>query len=88
VNLALGHTTEGRDQLHVAIESFERGTGDVGTGLAAMCWVDVSRSFSGADELDAAQLAARRAVEVALTVGDPWVLHEAEAHLGAVSGPP
>ena len=57
VNLELGHVSEGRAHLHEAIDAFELGTGSLGTGQAALCWIDLSRSYRATDEL--AERAAR-----------------------------
>jgi tetratricopeptide (TPR) repeat protein len=84
VNLALGHLDEGRDQLRSAIDAFERGTGALGTGLAALCWVDLGRSYLGSGDADAADRASASAVERARLAGDPWVLGQAEAHRAEV----
>lgn len=76
VNLRLGHFPEGRAHLHAAIEAFEQGTGRLGLGQAALCWVDVSRSFLQTGEADHARRAAERAVETATVAGDPWILEQ------------
>jgi tetratricopeptide (TPR) repeat protein len=81
VNLALGHVQEGRVQLEAAVAAFERGTGNVGLGQAATCWVDLSRSHRDTGEVDDARRAASAAVDIALATGDPWVLQQAEAQL-------
>jgi predicted ATPase/DNA-binding SARP family transcriptional activator len=83
VNLALGHRAEGREQLRVAVDAFGRGTGQLGTGLAALCWVDLSRSFAD-DDVAAARAAAETALELALIAGDPWVVQQAEGQRAAV----
>jgi predicted ATPase/DNA-binding SARP family transcriptional activator len=85
VNLALGHDEDGRVQLHAAIDAFERGAGNVGTGLAAMCWLDLSRSFAASGDDEGARSAAATAVDAARTVGDPWVLQQAEDQSAAVA---
>jgi predicted ATPase/DNA-binding SARP family transcriptional activator len=85
VNLALGQVDEGRAQLHTAIEAFERGAGHLGTGLAAMCWVDLSRSFAATGPAEQARAMAETAVEVARAAGDPWVLEQAQAQHAATT---
>ncbi len=55
VNLQSGHVAEGRAQLRAAIEAFEQGTGSLGVGQAAMCWVDLSRSYGETGEVDEAR---------------------------------
>jgi len=85
VNLRIGHIAEGRGQLQTAIEAFEQGAGNVGTGQAAMCWIDLSRSYRDTDEVDDARSAATAAVDVALAAGDPWVRQQAEAQLALVA---
>ncbi len=88
VNLRAGHVSEGRSQLRAAIEAFEQGTGTLGVGLAALCWVDLSRSHAEPDE---ARQAGVIAVERARAAGDPWITAEAEAHLAhlaPVNAPP
>ena len=79
-----GHVTEGRVQLHAAIEAFESGTGSVGIGQAALCWMDLSRSHADAAEFEESRTAARTAVERGMAAGDPWVLEQAHAHLASV----
>jgi tetratricopeptide (TPR) repeat protein len=86
VNLALGHADEGRSHLHQAIDAFERGTGKLGTGQAALCWIDVSRSHRAADEMDDTSRAATIAFDLAQASGDPWVQREARAHLALIGG--
>jgi predicted ATPase/DNA-binding SARP family transcriptional activator len=83
VDVAGGHAAEGRAQLAAAIEAFELGTGTIGLGQAALCWVDLSRSYLGSGDADAARRAAETAVEVAIATGDPWVRAQADAHLAA-----
>jgi tetratricopeptide (TPR) repeat protein len=83
VNLRSGHVAEGRLQLRAAIEAFEQGAGGVGVGQAALCWVDLSRSYGEEGETGAAQRAAERAVELALAAGDAWVVEQTQRHLGA-----
>jgi predicted ATPase/DNA-binding SARP family transcriptional activator len=84
VNLQLGHLAEGRGHLRAAIEAFEQGTGSVGLGQAAMCWVDLSHSYTETGDAEAAQRAAQIAVEVATSAGDPWVQEQTEACLSLV----
>ena len=84
VNLRAGHVTEGRVQLHAAIEAFESGTGSVGIGQAALCWIDLSRSHADTAELEESRTAARRAVERGSAAGDPWVVEQTQAHLASV----
>jgi hypothetical protein len=84
VNLRSGHVAEGRAHLRAAIEAFELGTGGIGVGQAAMCWVDLSRSYSETGEDDEARRAAETAVEVGRAAGDPWVREQTEAHLALV----
>ena len=86
VNLALGHVEEGRAHLHQAIDAFRRGTGGLGTGQAALCWIEVSRSNRAAGEIHDAHLAATTAIDLARASGDPWVQREARAHLELVGG--
>jgi predicted ATPase/DNA-binding SARP family transcriptional activator len=81
VNLRSGHITEGRAQLQEAIDAFGRGTGNVGGGQAALCWVDLSTSYAGTDETDDAQQAAQEALQIARMAGDPWVLEQVEQHV-------
>jgi hypothetical protein len=81
VNLRSGHTSEGRLQLRAAVEAFAQGTGIVGEGQAAMCWIDLSRSHQEAGEDDEARRAAQAALEVAIGAGDPWIRAQAEANL-------
>ena len=83
VNLALGAAEEGRAQLHAAIDAFVRGTGDLGAGLAAMCWVELSRSFAQTGPEARARAAAETAVDIARAAGDPWVIEQAELQLAA-----
>jgi predicted ATPase len=85
VNLQSGHVAEGRTQLGAAIEAFEQGTGGIGIGQAALCWVDLSRSYSETGEADEARSAAATAVELALGAGDPWVREQTEARLAEVT---
>jgi predicted ATPase/DNA-binding SARP family transcriptional activator len=85
VNLALGHVDEGRSQLRMAIEAFERGAGGIGTGLAAMCWIDISRSCAETGPAEQARDAAETAVELARAAGDPWVLAQADAQLASTT---
>jgi predicted ATPase/DNA-binding SARP family transcriptional activator/tetratricopeptide (TPR) repeat protein len=79
VNLALGHTVEGRQQLAAAVDAFSRGAGQVGLGQAALCWVDLSVSYLDAGDHEEARRAADRAVEIARATGDPWVRAQAAA---------
>jgi predicted ATPase/DNA-binding SARP family transcriptional activator len=81
VNLASGHLPEGRAQLTAAIEAFELGTGTIGLGQAALCWIDLSRSHVLAGDAEAARRAAETAVELAVATADPWVKQQADAHL-------
>jgi len=85
VNVRAGHVMEGRVQLHAAIEAFESGTGSVGIGQAALCWMDLSRSHADAAEFEESRTAARTAVERGMAAGDPWVLEQAHAHLASVT---
>ncbi len=85
VNLELGHVAEGRDHLQQAIDAFGRGTGNLGTGQAALCWIDLSRSYSKTDEPDDARRSAATAVDLALLSADPWVQREAEVQLEQVN---
>jgi hypothetical protein len=85
VNLRMGHVAEGRSQLRAAVEAFGRGTGNLGTGLAATCWVDLSRSYAGPDEIDDARDCAAEAFAAATIANDPWVLQHAQARLTEVS---
>jgi hypothetical protein len=77
VNLRLGHLLEGRAHLHAAIEAFEQGTGSMGLGQAALCWVDVSQSFARVGDAAPARQAADHALELAAAAGDPWVQEQA-----------
>jgi hypothetical protein len=85
VNLRSGHVPEGRTHLRAAIEAFEQGTGSLGIGQAALCWVDLSRSYIETGEAEEARRAAETAVEVALAAGDPWVREQTRAHLALVT---
>ncbi len=85
VNLRMGHIAEGRDHLRAAIEAFEQGTGSVGLGQAALCWIDLSISHAETGEMDAARLAAEQAVAVAESAGDPWVIDQTDSHLARVT---
>jgi tetratricopeptide (TPR) repeat protein len=85
VNLRMGHVDEGRSQLRAAIDAFGRGTGNLGTGLAATCWVDLSRSYTEPGEIDDARGCAATAVAAATIAGDPWVVQHAQARLTEVS---
>jgi predicted ATPase len=85
VNLRSGHVPEGRTHLRAAIEAFEQGTGSLGIGQAALCWVDLSRSYIETGEAEEARRAAETAVEVALAAGDPWVREQTGAHLALVT---
>jgi predicted ATPase/DNA-binding SARP family transcriptional activator/tetratricopeptide (TPR) repeat protein len=84
VNLRMGHVAEGRDQLKAAIEAFGRGTGNLGTGQAATCWVDLSRSYSGPDEIDDARKCAAAGLADATASEDPWVCDLARARLAEI----
>lgn len=84
VNVELGHVAPGRELLQQAIAAFERGTGNLGAGLAALCRIDLSRSFRGDDEIDDARRSALTAIELARVSGDPWVLRQAEQHLQGI----
>ena len=84
VNLRSGHIAEGRTHLHSAIEAFELGTGTVGLGQAALCWIDLSRSYAEDGHLDDARHAAATAVAVGVAAGDPWVLDQTHAHQGSL----
>jgi predicted ATPase/DNA-binding SARP family transcriptional activator len=86
VNLALGHTLEGRRHLAAAIDAFSHGTGSLGLGQAALCWIDVSRSHADGGDRAAAHLAAERAVEEAEQCGEPWVREQAAAHATSLGG--
>ena len=68
-----------------AIDAFVRGTGNIGIGQAAMCWVDLSRSYNGTGDMDDARRSATEAVDAALATDDPWVRQEAEAQLALVA---
>jgi predicted ATPase len=81
VDLRSGHLAEGRAQLHEAIDAFGRGTGNVGAGQAALCWVDLSQSYASTGETDLARQAADEALAIARTAGDPWVLQQVEDHI-------
>ena len=85
VNLRSGHVAVGRSHLHSAIEAFELGTGTVGLGQAALCWIDLSRSYVDAGQLDDARRAADTAVAAGVAAGDPWVLDETHAHRASVA---
>lgn len=87
VNLRSGHVAEGRAQLNAAIEAFESGTGSVGVGQAALCWIDLSRSHAEGGEPEPASAAARRAVDLGSAAGDPWVLDQARANLPVTATP-
>jgi predicted ATPase len=82
VNLALGHVDEGRRHLGAAIEAFSQGAGNLGVGQASMCWIDVSESHAAAGEPVEARRAADRAISAAEQSGEPWVIAQAQAHLG------
>jgi predicted ATPase/DNA-binding SARP family transcriptional activator len=88
VNLALGHVPEGRIHLQQAIDAFARGTGNLGTGQAALCWIDLSQSHATANEIDDARRAAEAAVGLAQASADPWVQQKAEDQLAGVARPP
>jgi hypothetical protein len=81
VDLALGHTADGRRSLLQAIEAFSQGAGSLGIGQAAMCWIDLSDSHIAAREFDEAEHAARVALDEARRSGEPWVCEQAAAHL-------
>jgi hypothetical protein len=83
VNLAMGHVGEGRAQLHAAVDAFEAGTGSLGIGLAAMCWIDLSRSYPAPGDADEARRAAEAAADRAAASNDPWVQAQAAAQLSA-----
>ncbi len=85
VNLRMGHVGEGRSHLHSAIEAFEQGTGSVGLGQAALCWVDLSNSHMESGDAEQARRAAERAVEIADAAGDPWVREQTESCLAVVT---
>jgi predicted ATPase/DNA-binding SARP family transcriptional activator len=85
VNLRMGHLAEGRSHLRSAIEAFEQGTGSVGLGQAAMCWVDLSHSYTETNDADEARRAAENAVGVANSSGDPWVRTQTELCLSALN---
>ena len=87
VNLRLGHVSEGRGHLRAAIEAFEQGTGSVGLGQAAMCWVDLSQSYTDLGDAHEARRAAELAVGVATSAGDRWVQEQAEARLTVLTAP-
>ena len=84
VNLRSGHVAEGRRHLHSAIEAFELGTGTVGLGQAALCWIDLSRSYADDGDLDDARRAADTAVAVGVAAGDPWVVDQTHVHRASV----
>jgi hypothetical protein len=84
VNLRMGHVAEGRAQLRAAIEAFGRGAGNVGTGQAALCWIDLSTSFAAAGDRGGALRSAAAAVEAAVASGDPWVRRQADANHDAI----
>ncbi len=85
VDMVLGHVAEGRDGLAAAIDAFGRGTGQVGAGYAALCWIDLSRSYASTGDLPDARRAAAVAVDVAASTGDPWVDAQAAAQLATVA---
>ena len=87
VNLQAGHVVEGRRQLDAAVEAFEQGTGTVGMGQAALCWVDLSRSHLSTGESELARQAAERAVAAAAAAGDPWVRDRVQSHLATLAAP-
>ena len=84
VNLRSGHVAEGRRHLHSAIEAFELGTGTVGLGQAALCWIDLSRSYADDGDLVDARRAADTAVAVGVAAGDPWVVDQTHVHRASV----
>jgi len=84
VDLASGHVREARHGLDAAIEAFARGAGQVGAGYAAMCFVDLSRSYAATGDVDEARRAADDAVALARATGDPWVLDRAAAQRESV----
>jgi tetratricopeptide (TPR) repeat protein len=86
VNLRSGHIPDGRAQLREAIDAFGRGTGSVGAGQAALCWVDLGVSYAGTGESDEARQAAEEALAIARTAGDPWVLQQVEDHIASTDG--
>ena len=86
VDLQLGHTAAGRDELRAAIDAFERGAGSVGVGQAALCWIDLSRSHLSGGDPATARSAAEVAEALARTTGDPWVCEQAAAQVRAVAG--
>ena len=81
VNLALGHLDEGRRHLSASIEAFSQGTGRLGIGQAAMCWIDLGASYAAGESLtDALGTLRSAAVAAAEDSGEPWVLTQAHAH--------
>jgi tetratricopeptide (TPR) repeat protein len=80
VSLARGHVDEGRAHLHRAIEAFSQGTGRLGMGQAAICWIDLSTSYADAGSITEARSAAERASAAAEQSGEPWVLAQAHSH--------
>jgi tetratricopeptide (TPR) repeat protein len=85
VDLRSDRIEDGRTSLREAIESFLRGSGGLGLGRAAECWLDLSRSYTMPGERAEAEDAARRAVELAVRAGDPWILRHAEEHLARLA---
>ena len=88
VNLALGHTADGRQNLTHAIEAFSQGAGSLGVGQAAMCWIDLSHSHAEALEWDEADQTARVALDEAQRSAEPWVCEQAEAHAARLASAP
>ena len=88
VNLALGHTADGRRNLLDAIDAFSQGAGSLGVGQAAMCWIDLSRSHMAALEWDDAERTALAALDHARGSGEPWVCEQAQAHLDQLAAHP
>jgi predicted ATPase len=82
IDIESGHVTEGRMELALAIEAFERGAGTVGVGQAAVCWIELARSFAADGDLAAARSAADSAIELAWRSGDPWVCDLAASTAG------
>jgi predicted ATPase len=88
VNLRSGHVEEGRTHLLAAVEAFEQGTGSIGLGQAALCWIDLSDSYRDAGDTDAALAAATSGERLAELANDPWVLDRVATHrasLGATT---
>ncbi len=79
VNLQLGHPTEGRAQLETAVDAFSRGAGDLGLGLAALCWIDLAHAHRDAGDVDAADRALAAASMAAEASRDPWVIAQTTA---------